>query len=268
MALPLSYLFVPGTRPERFAKALASGAGTVILDLEDAVAPQDKATARSAVAAWLVQNTPSPVPVLVRINAAGTPWYGDDLTALRAAGARGLMLPKCESPQHITDALQGFTPAPAVVAIIESARGVQQVDTIAATPGLQRLAFGTLDYAVDLDLPAAAAGLDHAAARIAIASRAAGIAAPVAGVTPELDTARVAADLRQARSFGFGAKLCIHPLQVAAVHDTLRPTDAERAWAQRVLEATAGSTAAVQLDGRMVDRPVVLQAQTILERSR
>ena len=123
-----------------------------------------------------------------------------------------------------------------------------------------------LDYAVDLDLPPDAAGLAYAAARIAIASRAAGIAAPVAGVTPELDAARVTADMHAARGFGFAAKLCIHPMQVAAVHDALKPTDAQVAWAHRVLAATAGQTSAVQVDGRMVDRPVILQAQAILER--
>jgi len=268
--LPLSYLFVPGTRPDRFAKALASGAGAVIIDLEDAVAPKDKVAARRAVIDWLAQQNHSPVEkgpaVYVRINDAGTPWYAEDLAALQAHAVHGLMLPKCESASQITHCLARFAQAPALIAIVESARGVQQVDAIAVAPGLQRLAFGTLDYAVDLDLPPDSPGLAYAAARIAIASRAAGLATPVAGVTPELDTARVRADMHGARGFGFAAKLCIHPMQVAAVHDALQPTQAELAWAQRVLAATSGQSTAVQVDGRMVDRPVVLQAQAILDR--
>ena len=278
-ALPLSYLFVPGSRPDRFAKARASGAGAVILDLEDAVAPADKEAARQSVSAWLMDNVmdnartqSAMVPVLVRINDESTPWYADDLAALRAAAARttvGIMLPKCESPAHIARCLEGFAASTALIAIIESARGVQQVDVIAAAPGLQRLAFGTLDYAVDLDLPGDGQGevaLACAAARIAIASRAAGLAAPVAGVTPELDAARVAADMQRARGHGFGAKLCIHPAQVGVVHAALMPGEQQVAWARRVLAATAGQTSAVQIDGRMVDRPVILQAQRILER--
>lgn len=274
-ALPLSYLFVPGSRPDRFAKALASGAGAVILDLEDAVAPADKEAARQSVSTWLMDNArgqSAMVPVLVRINDASTPWYADDLAALRAAAARttvGIMLPKCESPAHIARCLEGFAASTALIAIIESARGVQQVDVIAAAAGLQRLAFGTLDYAVDLDLPGDGQGeaaLACAAARIAIASRAAGLAAPVAGVTPELDAARVTADMQRARGHGFGTKLCIHPAQVGAVHAALMPGEQQVAWARRVLAATAGQTSAVQIDGRMVDRPVILQARRILER--
>ena len=266
MALPLSYLFVPGTRPERFAKALASGAGAVILDLEDAVAPAEKESARTAVCAWLTGTTLPATPVFVRINDASTPWYGDDLKALTALGATtpGVMVPKCESAAQIAHCLAPFPKHPALIAIIESARGAQQVDAIAQAPGLQALAFGTLDYSVDLDLPGDAAGLAYAAARIAIASRAAGLPAPIAGVTPELDAARVIADMHWARGYGFGSKLCIHPAQVAAVHAALMPGEQQVSWARRVLAATEGQTSAVQVDGRMVDRPVILQAQRIL----
>ena len=163
--------------------------------------------------------------------------------------------------------------APAVVLpLVETARGVAAVQTIAAAPGVVRLAFGSLDYMVDMDLPAlrdaqgrSNLALDVAAARMAIASRVAGLALPVAGVTPELDAQLVASDMQHARSLGFGAKMCIHPLQVAAVREALRPTREAVDWAQRVLrawEASAGG--AIQLDGMMVDRPVVLRAQRLL----
>jgi citrate lyase subunit beta/citryl-CoA lyase len=225
------------------------------------------------VCAWLEQHPRSDVPVFVRINDEATPWHADDLHALLALQAAsalarfGVMLPKCESPAQISRCLAGFVTAPNLIAIIESARGVQQVDAIANAPGVQCLAFGTLDYAVDLDIPNDAAGLAYAAARIAIASRVAGLPAPVAGVTPELNADRVATDMHWARGFGYCAKLCIHPAQVAPVHAALMPSAAQRSWAQRVLAATDGQTAAVQVDGRMVDRPVILQAQRILATS-
>ncbi|MEO6293759.1 MAG: aldolase/citrate lyase family protein, partial [Burkholderiaceae bacterium] len=153
--------------------------------------------------------------------------------------------------------------------LIETARGMVAVLEIAAAPGVLRLAFGALDYMVDLDLPAGSPALDFAAAQIAIASRAACLASPVAGVTPELDAARVAADMAQARALGFGAKMCIHPVQVAAVRAALAPSAEEIAWAQRVLQAWHVSTGgALQLDGKMIDRPVVLKAERILAQGR
>jgi citrate lyase subunit beta/citryl-CoA lyase len=153
-----------------------------------------------------------------------------------------------------------------VLALIESARGVVQVDSVAAA-GASRLVFGTLDFALDLgiDITTDASGLAYAASRIALASRVAGLPSPVAGVTPQLDDpARLLDDLALARSQGFGAKLCIHPRQVEPIHAALRPGAQELDWARRVLAADAASPGAARLDGRMIDRPVVLQAQRTL----
>jgi citrate lyase subunit beta / citryl-CoA lyase len=156
----------------------------------------------------------------------------------------------------------------AVLPIIESATGMRDVDGIAASPGVQRLAFGTLDYAVDLDLGDDDRALDYPSAKIAIASRAAGIGAPVAGVTPSIDDEqRLLADLAFARRYGFGAKLCIHPKQVAPINRAFAPAAAEVDWARRVIAAAAASEGAVQVDGKMVDRPVLLKAQAILARN-
>jgi citrate lyase subunit beta/citryl-CoA lyase len=234
----LTYLFVPGNRPERFAKALASGADRVILDLEDAVAPADKAAARSAVAQWLHSQSALADRLLVRINDDASPWYADDLALLAASPLRCVMLPKCESPVQVA----------AVLAQLPS--------------GSQVLLM------LGLDVPADSLMLDMAAAQIALASRAAGLPAPVAGVTPALDAAQVSADMVQARSLGFGAKMCIHPGQVAAVLAALAPSASELAWAQRVLQASAAAGgAALQLDGKMVDRPVLLRAERLLARA-
>ena len=267
MRLPITYLFVPGNRAERFDKALASGADAVILDLEDAVSPREKEDARANVLAW-VQSRPEVLErVVVRVNDATTPWFDVDLAMLEHAGIRCAMLPKAEAAEQI-DAVRAALPAGGLILpLIETARGVDAVDALAAAQGVQRLAFGTLDYGVDLDLSGDERGLIYPASRITLASRCAGLATPVAGVTPTIDDdERLLADLAFARALGFGAKLCIHPRQVAVVRKALLPTAAEVDWARRVLAAAEGADGAVQVDGRMVDRPVLLKAQAILDR--
>ena len=264
---PRTYLFVPGNRSERFAKALATGADAVVLDLEDAVAAEDKARARDSITAWLSTAVPAErARIVIRINDAGSAWFVDDLRALLSAGATQVMLPKAESAQHVANVL-AVLPDARVLALIESACGVAHVDGIAGAAGVSRLVFGTLDFALDLDLDISVdpVGLSYAASRIAIASRVAGLATPVAGVTPQLDDeARLLSDLTLARRYGFGAKLCIHPRQVAPIHRALQPTAEALDWARRVLAAEVASPGAARLEGRMVDRPVVLQAQRIL----
>ena len=272
MSAPVArtYLFVPGNRPERFAKALASAADAVVLDLEDAVAIDDKSSARESVGTQLAGMSPEARRrVVVRINDIASSWFLMDLRTLLHSGGTQVMLPKAESAAQIA-ALRSAVPDADVLALIETARGVAAVDEIAAASGVSRLVYGTLDFALDLDLDTSVGdeGLAYAAGRIAVASRAAGLAAPVAGVTPQLDEeVRLLADLAQARRFGFGAKLCIHPKQIDPIHRALQPSPAAVDWATRVLKAEAASPGAARLDGRMVDRPVVLQAERILMRS-
>jgi citrate lyase subunit beta / citryl-CoA lyase len=268
MKAPISYLFVPGNRPERFDKALASGAGAIVLDLEDAVTPADKARARDAIADWVPTRTAEAGRIVVRINDALSPWFDADLDLLRDLGLAQIMLPKAEWREQIDRVRRSVAAGARILPLIETARGVRNVDEIAASEGVQRLVFGTLDYGVDLDLSGDPTGLIYPASRIAIASRCADLASPVAGVSPGIDdAAQLQADFAFARAFGFGAKLCIHPKQVAAVHAAFRPTAEQVDWARRVLAAADASEGAVQLDGKMIDRPVVLKAQAILDRS-
>lgn len=261
----LTYLFVPGNRPERFAKALASGADRIILDLEDAVAPADKAAARLAIAEWMKAADGEELPkVLIRINDDATAWYADDLALAAQVKVACVMLPKCESAAQTSAVLSALPHTASVLPLIETARGLLALQDIASAPGVTRLAFGSLDYMADLDIPAGSLALDYAAAHIAVASRAAGLPAPLAGVTPDLDTTRVSADMQHAKTLGFGAKMCIHPSQIAAVRAALAPGAAELAWAEQVLAAWATSDGgAIQLNGRMVDKPVVLKAERI-----
>ena len=269
-ALPRSYLFVPGNRPERFAKALASGADAVVLDLEDAVAPEAKAAARAAIGAWAASAALADrLRTLVRINEAASPLFADDLRMLATAGLQTAMLPKAEAQDQVRAVIAAL-PGAQVLALIETAAGLQAVDAVARSPGVVRLAFGTLDFALDLDLDIGEHpdGLADGASRIALASRLAGLPAPVAGVTPQIDDeARLLADLAWARRFGFGAKLCIHPKQVAPLHTALAPSPQALDWARRVLAADAAQPGAARLDGRLVDRPVVLQALRTLARA-
>ena len=268
MKLPVSYLFVPGDRPDRFAKALAAGAQAIIIDLEDAVAPDAKSSAREHIRAWTASRPGVDVDVLVRINDVATPWFDADLALAPECAIRGIVLPKAERSADIARVMAALARGGFVVPIVETARGVLNVDEVASAAGVQRIAFGTLDYAVDLDLSGDERGLIYPACRMALASKAAGIATPIAGVTPEIgNDAKLESDLQFARACGFGAKLCIHPSQLAHTHRAFTPTAEEIAWAQRVVAAVESGRGAVQVDGKMVDRPVILKAHVILERA-
>jgi len=258
-----SYLFVPGHRPERFDKALAAGADAVIVDLEDAVGAADKAAARAHLLAWL----DAARPVYVRINAAGSAWFEADLALCAHAGVAGIVLPKAE---QVAD-LKAVAAAGArqILPLVESALGVWNAFELCLAPHVERLVFGTIDFAADLDLVESRESLLHARSQLVLASRVAGIAAPVDGVTVAVDdAAMVRSDTLHARGLGFGAKLCIHPKQVAAVHAAFLPTPEELAWAGRVQAAFRDARgAAVAVDGKMVDRPVLLLAERLLVES-
>ena len=256
-----SFLFVPGIRPERFSKALTSGADTVIVDLEDAVAEADKAQARQYVADGASAFDASTTRVLVRINGFGTPWFDDDLALLTARGIDGVVLPKAESAEALLNVAR--VSGKPILPIVESALGVWQVLEVARAPGVERLVFGSVDFELDLDCSGSWDALLYARSRIVLASRVAGLLPPVDGVTVTLDdTAQLAADASAARRLGFGGKLCIHPKQVAQVNASFSPGEDELAKAREVVEAfeRAGG-GAVSVAGRMVDLPVLLKAR-------
>lgn len=258
-----SYLFVPGTRPDRFEKALASGADEVILDLEDAVPDGQKLEARQSVAGWLRADR----PVYVRVNAPGTPWYEGDLGAVIRPGLRGVVLPKAQTPSELSVLAAALPAGVSILPIVESALGLWRAHEIAASPRVERLAFGHIDFS--LDTGAEDEELLYARSHIVVASRVAGVMPPLDGVTTVLDDqSLLLGDIERARKLGFGGKLCIHPNQVAAVNDAFRPTAAQVEWARRVMQAAdeAGG-AATRVDGQMVDKPVVEQARRILQRA-
>jgi len=264
-----SFLFVPANRPERYVKALASGAGAVIIDLEDALAPDTKVAARQQLAdGFGALHAAERARVLVRINAAGTPWHADDLTLVEILAKRdlgGVVLPKAEAVADVLKLAAIVGPGCAVLPMIESAGGFAALDVLASCAGVTRLVFGNLDFQADLGM---ACGPDEAELQpvrlgLVLASRRAGLAAPVDGVTPATDdTAQLQQDAARSRRSGFGAKLCIHPSQVAVVQAALAPTAVELDWAQRVIEGSRQAGGAVfTLDGRMVDTPVLRLAE-------
>lgn len=262
--LPRTYLFVPGDRPERFAKAMASGADAVIIDLEDAVAPTAKDAARDALAAWLDAGQG---PVVVRINDAASPGFAADLAVAAHPNVAAIMLPKAERAADLAHA-HAAAPLARLLPLIETARGIDGLHEVASAPGVQRLVFGSIDLQLDLGIDGDNEELLLFRSQVVLASRLADLAAPVDGVSTVIDDAgALAAATRRALRLGFGAKLCIHPRQLAAVQAGFAPSTEELAWAERVVTAAASAAGgAVAVDGRMVDRPVLLRAQALLAR--
>ena len=257
-------LFVPGDRPERFVKAAASGPGLVVLDLEDAVAPEAKSSARQHAEAWLAAGH----PCAVRVNGHGSAWHEDDLAAV-AGHDCVVVVPKAESPELLSQVARQLDAG--VLALIETAAGVLGAQGIAAAPGVERLALGTFDLGAELGVaPDDEDAMAWSRGALVLASAAAGIAPPVDGVTGEVDDdERLRSEVQLAARMGFTGKLCIHPRQVSVVETLLRPTEEQLQWARGVTEAVAGAgpgAAVVLVDGRMVDKPVVDRARRMLER--
>jgi citrate lyase subunit beta/citryl-CoA lyase len=257
--IPRSYLFVPGDRPERFAKALASGADAVIVDLEDAVAIAAKDAAREALGAWLA-TAGHASRIVVRINAVDTPWFAADLELCRSPAVAAVMLPKAERVSDLARIEKPLLP------LLETAAGIDAARELARAARVQRLVFGSIDLQLDLGISGEGDELLLFRSQLVLMSRLAGIAPPVDGVCTAIDdAAQLRADTQRARRLGFGAKLCIHPRQAQVVNAGFSPSEDELVWARRVRDAAAqAGGAAVAVDGKMVDRPVILRAEALL----
>lgn len=256
-----SLLFVPGDRPERFVKAVAAGADAIIIDLEDAVAEDAKASALDNALRWIEGGHDA----LVRVNAVGTRWHAAEIAALAGTDAP-LMVPKSDLATEL--AAIGDVVGDRVVALIETARGVRDADEVCAASGVVRVALGNVDLARELGIsPASRAAFAYPRGRIVAASAAAGLAPPVDGVTTALGDAGLLVDeVGVSKELGFGGKLCIHPSQVAIVNDALRPSREELAWARRIVELAGvdGVGGVSVVDGEMVDAPVLARAAALL----
>lgn len=262
-----TFLFVPASRPERIAKALASGTDVVIVDLEDAVAPVGKPAARQALTNWLNANPDQ--RVAVRINAADTEWHGQDLVACQHHGILGVMLPKADSAAQV-EHVHRVTDRP-VLCIIETALGIDALGQIAAARGCARLVFGKLDLAVELDLIPDESDPEELVflpwrAMLVLASQRARLPAPVDGVYTLIgDQAGLARYAARARRHGFSGQLLIHPGQVSEAAAAFTPSRQDIEWAQAVDSlAQAAGGAVVVFEGRMIDAPVMARAARVL----
>ncbi|MEU8590362.1 CoA ester lyase [Streptomyces sp. NPDC048664] len=270
---PLTWLYAPGDRPEVVGKALASGADVVLVDLEDAVAPDRKAYARAATAERLTDLTP--VPVHVRVNAPDSPWADDDLTALAALpGLAGLRLPKVTSPadvvavaEYAATARGGTVP---LYALLETALGVERAFDIAtAHPAVRGVALGESDLRADLGVRQDA-GLDWSRARLVVAARAAALPAPSQSVYPDTrDLAGLAASCAHGRALGFLGRAAIHPRQLPVIENAYAPAEEEIVRAEEIIKAAAREQGAQALpDGRFIDTAVVREACLTLSLAR
>ncbi len=257
-----SFLFVPGDRPDRFDRALASGADVVVIDLEDGVAPERKGRAREAALTWLSSGGRA----CVRVNPADASEHESDIEAMIAAGAGllGVMVPKA-ADDAVVSAVAGTTGVP-VIPLIESAVGMTRVHDLASAPGVVRLAFGHLDYAVDLGASTDRTSMLLARSMLVLASRASCLPGPVDGITAAVDDPDLLRDdTRHSYELGMTGKLLVHPRQVDVVHSAFRPSADEIAWAERILTHSAQG-GVVRVDGEMIDAPVTARAQAVLRR--
>jgi len=273
-----SFLFVPATRPERYAKALASGADLVCVDLEDAVAPAEKEQARAGAAALLASDAWEPARSSVRVNPPGGPLGRDDLSALLeaarggpAAGRLLLSVPKVDGPEVLADVRRRAAEAGVRaerVALVETAAGLRDVERIAGADGVAALFFGGLDLALELGCAPEWEPLLYARSRVVHAAALAGVPAIDVPFVDVADADGLAAEARGACRLGFAGKGAIHPAQVEPIHAAFAPDPAEVERARNVLrehERHGGSV--FLLDGRMVDRPVVEAARRVLARA-
>jgi citrate lyase subunit beta / citryl-CoA lyase len=257
-----SWLYVPGDRPDRVAKALTSGADAVIVDLEDAVAPADKRTARDALAAL-----PDSAPCEVWVNAGEQ--CAADLAVIPFRAVAGLVVAKCDSAAWLGHVASYVPPTARLAPLVESARAVSALPEICGHPRTALCHLGELDLLADLGggEPAAESLLQPARVALIYASAAAGIAAPIGGVHRLIDDlAALSESSAMFRQLGFGGRAVIHPSHVGAVNAAFTPTAAERSWAEDVLGAVADAAAARSKDGAMVDEAVARRARRILGR--
>lgn len=256
-------LYAPGHRPDRFTKALESGADVIVLDLEDAVGPDLKCAARDNVHRWLSVGGPG----MVRINGVDSPWHEDDMAMLDGRPC-AVILPKAADGEQVAGVLNRLADGSCVVPLLETATGVLGARNVCAAPSVVRIIFGSADLASEL-------GIDHtdrralayARSQVVLASAACGLAPPVDGVTSSVtDERTLIADAEDAAALGFTGKSCLHPRQVPVVQAVFTPSAEDLRWARDVL-AAAGNGSAIAMNGEVVGKPVVDRARSLLSRS-
>jgi len=254
-----SWLLVPASHPELFEIAQSSDADAIIIDMEDAVAANDKKQARKDTLAWLNSGHRA----WVRINDASSDFWSDDCAALKKAdGLEGVMLAKSESSSHIDDTADRLPDGVRILALVETARGVQQVERIANAPSTFRIAFGTGDFKRDTATGEDPLALAYARSQLVIASRAARLPAPIDG--PTLDLAKLPASTAHAKEMGMSGKLCLNHQHAQTINEGLSPSHDDIAWAHGFITAFEASGGKIT-DGS--DLPRLARAQKIVQQA-
>lgn len=272
-----SLLFVPGSRPERYAKAIASGADAVCIDLEDAVPPHDKADARARLLDWMSSQDSFGCAVGIRINGLDTLDGLRDVIALAETGVRPdfIMVPKASSAsdlwkiQNMLDMRAASEKRIAIWAVVETVVGLKAASDLAGTCGRDGgILFGGADFSASIGTGMDWEALFYARATLASECRVTNgtlLDVPFLDVKDEVG---LRAECERVKALGFNGKACIHPSQVMVVNEVFSPTEAEIAWARRVMEANLATTGnALLLDGKLLDAPVYLRAERILNQA-
>ncbi|MGE3267894.1 MAG: CoA ester lyase [Chloroflexota bacterium] len=279
-----SLLFVPGHRARFYEKLAEFRPDAVIVDLEDAVPPAEKPLARATVRERLGGPLLAGLQVFVRINSVDTPYFADDIRGVVAAGLDGVFLPKAETAEqiHVANMLLAQTELHVglmmgdirIVPIIETMKGALNVaDLVVASPRVMAVAFGSEDFTLDLGVERTRDGIEtrYPRAHVALVARGAGRQAIDTPWTAIDDAAGLERETVEGRQFGYTAKQAIHPSQIGTIHRVFTPTPDEVAWARRVVsayhDAVAGGTGAINLDGKLIDVPMVARARRVLERA-
>lgn len=258
--LARSWLLVNGAQYDKFAPAARSRADIVVLDIEDAVAPHGKAAARDNVVRWLAEGNND----WVRINGFGTQFWADDLAVLAKTSVGGIMLAMVESVDHVTETARMLPEVP-IVALVETARGLERITEIAATKGTFRLAFGIGDFRRDTGFGENPATLAYARSRFTIAAKAAALPGAIDGPTVGSSALKLSEATAVSAEFGMTGKICLTPDQCATVNEGLSPSQEEISWAQEFF-------AEFERDGGEIrngsDLPRIARANKILELAR
>ncbi|MBQ0724988.1 MAG: CoA ester lyase [Cycloclasticus sp.] len=270
-----SLLFVPGSAQKRIDKSASIAADGLIFDLEDAVSPDAKASARDTVVAALGSAAFAGKQIIVRVNGITSPWFNDDMQAIVAAGHCDIMLPKCESANDVA-AVKKLTTGKSIKlhVIIETAKGVLALHEISnGLSASDSLCFGHVDFATDMALPAADASqgvVYHARCQVALAAHAFGVT-PIDNVCLEVaDDAIIRADATAGINLGYAGKLCIHPNQVPIVNDVYTPSAEQVQLAKEILAAWEDvqkqGQGVFSFKNKMIDLPVIQAQESILRR--
>lgn len=258
--LARSWLLINGAQHDRFAAAAHSRADIVVLDIEDAVAPKDKAAAREGVVNWLAAGHSD----WVRVNGFGTPWWADDLEMLSGTSVGGVMLAMVESVDHVTETAKRLPNTP-IVALVETARGLERITEIAAAKGTFRLAFGIGDFRRDTGFGENPSTLAYARSRFTIAAKAAHLPGAIDGPTVGSSALKLSEATAVSAEFGMTGKICLTPDQCGTVNEGLSPSQEEIAWAKEFFSE-------FERDGGEIrngsDLPRIARANKILDLAR